>query len=513
MLNTLCSIVKKREVLTIILLYSIVVIITSWHHEIWRDEMRALSQAVDNQSVMEILKNKQAEGHPALWYVMLYYGYQLLHKPQILKILSVAVAILAMYIFVSQSPFSWPLKALLVFGYFPVYQYSVISRNYGLSMLLLFGFCCLYPKRFEKIVPIAIILVLLAHTNAYATVIAISIILSLMIEAVVRKKELVNMNVSGIKLLFAFSLAILGVVLFVLYMHPFHSRMAGIFSGSKDFFQIKSQLRPIFLPGWYFSEALGLRGGAFASVVIWTVFVYLLRKPFIFLIFFLSVVGMGLFHVRFSSPMYMWHQGLLIILTVAVFWLDSLESRTQDYPGLMGHLINRLSTSMNLFIVVLAVMQVCIAYSAVRDEIFHRDFSSSKSFGNLIRGRSEFEKAIIVGEPDFNIESLPYYVDNQIYMARERRFGKYVDWGAGKVGLSLNELLKTAIMLKNEYDRPILLTIGHRLSDQGPYEIKYSYNSIFTYDSDSLREFRKSTTKVASFRQAKEERYDVFLLK
>ena len=174
--------------------------------------MRALSQAVDNQSVMEILKNKQAEGHPALWYVMLYYGYQLLHKPQILKILSVAVAILAMYIFVSQSPFSWPLKALLVFGYFPVYEYSVISRNYGLSMLLLFGFCYLYPKRFEKIVPIAIILVLLAHTNAYATVIAISIILSLMIEAVVRKKELVNMNVSGIKLVFAFSLAILGVV-------------------------------------------------------------------------------------------------------------------------------------------------------------------------------------------------------------------------------------------------------------------------------------------------------------
>ena len=60
MLNTLGSILKKREVLTIILLYSIVLVITSWHHEIWRDEMRALSQAVDNQSVIEILKNKQA---------------------------------------------------------------------------------------------------------------------------------------------------------------------------------------------------------------------------------------------------------------------------------------------------------------------------------------------------------------------------------------------------------------------------------------------------------------------
>ena len=475
--------------------------------------MRALSQAVDNQSVMEILKNKQAEGHPALWYVMLYYGYQLLHKPQILKILSVAVAILAMYIFVSRSPFSWQLKALFVFGYFPLYEYSVISRNYGLSMPLLFGFCCLYPKRFEKIVPIAIILVLLAHTNAYSTVIAISICLSLMIEAVVRKKELVNMNVSGTKLVFAFSLAILGVVLFFLYMHPFQERMAGIFGRTKDLFHHKSLLKPIVYPGAYFSEVLGLRSWTFASVVIWTVFVYLLRKPFIFLIFFLSVAGMGLFHVLFSSPMFIYHQGLLIILTVAVFWLDSVESRTRNYPGLKDHIIGRLSTSMNLFLIVLVVMQVCLAYSAVKNEIFRRDYSASKSFGNLIKGRSEFEKAIIVGEPDFYMESLPYYVDNQIYIARERRFGKYVHWGAGKDGLSLNELLKTAIMLKNEYDRPILLMIGPRLSDQGPYEIKYLYNTIFTYDSDSLREFRKNTTKIASFRQAKEERYDVFLLK
>ena len=512
MLNTLLSIVKKREVLTIILLYSIVVIITSWHHEIWRDEMRALSQVVDDQSVMEILTNKQAEAHPALWYVILYYGYRLLHKPQILKILSVAVAILAMYIFVSQSPFSWQLKALFVFGYFPVYEYSVISRNYGLSMPLLFAFCCLYPKRFEKIVPIGIILVLLVHTNAYSTVIAISICLSLIIEAVVRKKELADMNVGRIKLALALALAILGVVLFVLYMHPFQSRVTGIFGRTQDFFHIISKLRPIVLPGTYFKEALGLRSGVFASVIIWTVAVYLLRKPYIFLIFVSSVVGIGLFHERFSSPILIRHQGLLIILTVAVFWLDSLESRTRDYPGLMRHLVSRLSTRMNLFLIVLLVMQVCLAGPAVIKEIFSREYSSSKSFGNLIRGRSEFEKAIIVGEPDHNMESLPYYIDNQIYLAREGRFGKYVVFGAGKKSLSLNELLKTAIKLKNEYDRPILLTIGHRLSDQGPYKLEYPYID-FTYDSDSLREFRKRTTKVASFRQAIRETYDVFLLK
>jgi hypothetical protein len=68
-------------------------------------------------------------------------------------------------------------------------------------------------------------------------------------------------------------------------------------------------------------------------------------------------------------------------------------------------------------------------------------------------------------------------------------------------------------MLKNEHDRPILLTIGHKLSHQGPYKIEYSYNKYFMYDSDSLRKFRRHTAKVAGFRQARREKYDVFLLK
>ncbi len=512
MLSALFSFAKKRPVLTIILLYSGVVIITSWHHEVYRDEVRALSQAVDVQSVWEILGNKREEGHPALWYLMLYYGHNLLQKPQILKILSVAVAILAMYIFVSKSPFSWPQKALFVFGFFPVYEYSVISRNYGITMPLLFAFCYLYPKRFEKIVPIGVILFILAHTSAYSTIVAISICLSLMMEAVVSKKELVKMNVSRTKLIFAFALAILAVVLFVLYMHPVYPRGAWPLDSNPGLVHIKSLLKPIIFPGLYFKDALGFKSGLFASVVIYTMFLYLLRKPFIFLIFFLSVVGIGLFHEWFSSPMEMRQQGLLIILMVVVFWLDRLESHTREYPGLINHIVNKISINIYLFFSVLLIIQVCYAYNAVRQEIF-QEYSSSKTFGDLIKERPEFGEAIIIGEPDYPMESLSYYVDNRVYIARESRFGKYVDFKTGKVGLSLDELLKISIKLKKEYDGPILLAIGHRLSDRGPYRIEFSYNKYFTYDPESLMEFRRNTAKVASFRRSRTERYDVFLLK
>ena len=356
-------------------------------------------------------------------------------------------------------------------------------------------------------------LFLLAHTNVYATIISISFGLSLMIEAFVRNKELVKMDVSMTKLVFAFALAILGVVLFFLYMQPFQSLVAGILGGSQLLVLIKKLFISILLPGSYFKEALGFKSGLFASLVIWTIFVYLLRKPFIFLIFFLSVAGIGLFHEWFSAPLFLRHQGLFVILIIVVFWLDRLETRTRDYPFFMDNISKRLSFNMNLFVMVLMVMQVCGAFFIVKGEVYNQEYSSSKSFGNLISGRPEFRKAIIIGEPDYNMESLPYYVDNQIYIAREGRFGKYADWAAKKRELSLNELLNIAIILKIKYDKPILLTIGHSLSDHGPFKIKYSYNKIFTYDSDSLYRFRKQTSKVASFRQAKLETYDVFLLK
>ena len=168
-----------------------------------------------------------------------------------------------------------------------------------------------------------------------------------MTEALVRKKDLANMNASVTQLFIVFAFAILGVVLFVLYMSPFQSLAARSLGGILEYVQIKNLLKSIILPGTYFGQALGFKSQLFASFVIWTVFVYLLRKPFIFLIFFLSVVGVGLFHEWFEAPVYLRHQGLLIILLVVVLWLDRLESRVRDCPSLMNNMAKKLSANMN----------------------------------------------------------------------------------------------------------------------------------------------------------------------
>ena len=43
----------------------------------------------------------------------------------------------------------------------------------------------------------------------------------------------------------------------------------------------------------------------------------------------------------------------------------------------------------------------------------------------LIQGDARLHDAIILPEPGYISDALPYYVPNDIYLTRERRFGRY----------------------------------------------------------------------------------------
>ncbi len=53
--------------------------------------------------------------------------------------------------------------------------------------------------------------------------------------------------------------------------------------------------------------------------------------------------------------------------------------------------------------------------------------SRSADLGALIAGRPELHDAILVADPDYFLEALPYYgVANPLYLTREQRFGTFV---------------------------------------------------------------------------------------
>lgn len=137
------SIVEKISILTFALLGLAAIL----NHSMWRDELNVWMVARDSHSLSELYTNVITEGHPILWYILLYIVKYIVNAPVAMQLLHWTLGNIVVLLLWRFSPFSTLEKALFTFGYFPFYEYYVISRNYTLVLLLIFIFCAIYNLR------------------------------------------------------------------------------------------------------------------------------------------------------------------------------------------------------------------------------------------------------------------------------------------------------------------------------------------------------------------------------
>jgi len=154
-----------------------------WHHAMWRDEMQPWVYARDSASIPEMFRNMRYETHPRLWYVILWGVARFAHNPVAAQITHLIVVGSAIALFVRYCPVAFYLKALITFGYYFVYEWGAITRNYSLGALLCFVFCILFPRRDKGYLGLAVILFLITQANLYAAALAASLGGLLMLEA------------------------------------------------------------------------------------------------------------------------------------------------------------------------------------------------------------------------------------------------------------------------------------------------------------------------------------------
>ncbi|MFA5059477.1 MAG: hypothetical protein WC676_02495 [Candidatus Omnitrophota bacterium] len=515
------SYLSKRKIPVLLLLsYLAVITLLSCNHIVWRDEVRALSLGIESRSLSELSQKLHNEGTPIVWYAILYAGFFLTQSTLILKIASIAIAACFAYVFFFKAPFSWPQKALFLFGFYPVYQYSVICRNYGIGVLLLFLFCALYPKRFEKIILTSIVLALFANTSAHSLIIAFAIFLSMLAEWIFLKEE----KYKQVKVFIGFLIIAVGIAFSAFQIYPDKTTVASQVFQLTPLLVAKAGFNALVFPGEYFFAALGFQNIFFGnnvlsalltSIVIWLMYVLLFRKPFVLSFFFMSITALGMFS-QLVYKFHMHHQGFLLILLVAVLWLDHPRGKEVNAPTntkWLGLFIEFLSKYKSILLYILLILQVVMAGQAVYSE-YQSPFSSSKKLSELLRQDLSLKDAIVIGEPDYAMDSLPYYVNNQIFIPRERRFGKAVQFTKeNEQAFSLGGLLETAQEIKNKLQRPVIIALGHDLKKDTPYRF-FGYNKVFVYSPEQLRRLSEQTRQIASFRGAlTDENYDIFIVK
>ena len=201
--------------------YGLVLSFALFHHEMWRDEIQAWLLARDSADVFELFHNLKYEGRPGLWHLLLMPVTRLTNSPVGMQMLHLMIATTTIFIVAKYAPLSTLQKSLFAFGYFPLYEYGVISRHYALGLLFVVMTCVLLRRRWRHPLWLALVLALMSHTSLHACIIAISVTFGLVLDYRLNRWALAaDTTVDARRIYAGFAVVFVGILLSVLQMSP-----------------------------------------------------------------------------------------------------------------------------------------------------------------------------------------------------------------------------------------------------------------------------------------------------
>ena len=494
-------------------LFAVVVIWGAANHEPWRDEVVPLSIARQAGSLHALAAPLAFEGHPILWYLLLWCAYHLIGATWVLKAASLGSAIGAVFL-LNRSPLPRWLTAIITFSFFPLYQYSVVSRGHSLEMLILFAFCALFPRRRAHPLALALLLAALANTEAFGLIMAVSAAAMILVDRFMRRDDWRNVArdpwILVAAALYVVALALAASVALPNSAHPLTGyqrlEVAGIVAGIG---------RAVAYPVEHSSGFIALPA---PSIWIWAGFVYLVPRLPLLGFAASALIGIEMLFNLVYGPRAPWHIGNVMLVLVATAWLDASDTLSSwRLPTQLARARVWLGRALAVALAALFAAQVPRAIDALRADR-QMDYSSNRRLAELVRMDPKLENAVIMGEPDTPLWSVPYYADNRIYLARE---GIFRDWGIfvppRAVDYDLAALLAAARRVREECACPVLITLGWDIQRVGRH-VSFGgskFEERFDVTPAARDEFLAATRPYAQLRgpALTDESYDVHVLR
>lgn len=499
---------KRSIALAMFVAWLCVVSFLAWTHLVWRDEVKVLSVAIQGDSVFAMFKELRWEGHPSVWYLLLRAAHALLPRPEVLLLVSIVVAAVAVLILVLRAPFSLPLLALILFGRFSMYEYSVMARNNGISMLLLFLFAAFYERHRNRGLLLGVLLFLLANCNVLSALLTGGLLLFWLVD--ILGGEATNRPRNIRMFLYNAGLAVGGVFTCFISVFPPLSDAIVIDPRSVTF---KTLMKGIFLPSLQL-DSWGLPGfdrlashwppldtplTIVKSLVLFGSTLGLIRRRGAFLAALTTLVGFSLFFLILNPGAYR-HQALWLVFLVCMYWLAApVHAPGEPVSFARVNPFARGLTAMGMALFVLLLF-LQLRFSA--QKIFGIVIAPVAAMENrnnnmkaILAGHPDLQQAVIIADPDFLLETMPYYVSNPTYFMREQRYGNAVRFTRkSQLELSLGDVLTNGQRLRQETGRPVVILLEHEIDPSLPAQrYKEGYDWTFTVTPEQARAFQLST--------------------
>jgi hypothetical protein len=473
-----------RDSLLVTAVFCLVALFGLLHHEMWRDEHQAWLVARDAHSFAQLLDNVRYEGNPALWHSLLFLLTRFTANPLAMQLLHLAIACGFVFVFNRYAPFPRWQKILFSFGYFPLYEYAVISRSYGLGLLLLFVVCALYKHRRDHYMILGVVLALLANVTVYGAILSLSFAGILAIDYRASgnhdRRTLVRL-VAGLAVFAA------GFLLSVYQIWPepdnsFPSPMAKELFDTPRWMYVLSRLFttyfyvPEFIKGFWNTSLF--TGHAFtpenlASAAtrqqhpgfVWVGFLLpvltlaaglllFLRKPRALLFY----AGATLALLAIFYYTYLVHYrycGHLLAVLLAAYWIGAGEPDQEPASSWMKPLSALGKKMYRPFLATVLVVQVAgAAVAYAMDAVY--PFSTSKMAVDFVE-KNKLDTLPMVGITDFTVSAFSTYLNRPIYFPQMHDYGSFTVWNSRRINnMSFSQMVGSVDSFMDRRYRKIL---------------------------------------------------------
>ncbi len=394
--------------------YASFLALSLYRHELWRDELQAWNIVTGSSGIGELFRNKEYEGHPTLWFLILYPVSRLTYSPVSIQVVNWIIAVGAAGLLIYRSPFTLIEKILILFGYFFVFEYGTISRNYMIGVLILFAIGALWKSYRRQWIMICILLWLLLQTNAYMACIALAVFATLLIMQRNGKKPGPRVTISGIMIVLS------GLIFFVMTTNPpSDSSYASGWNFSLDFRSIRLILSNVYkglvtIPElnrtfWGSNIVRSRDVAALLGVFTLATVIYCVRRsPYALTFLVLSFLFLSVFmNMKFEG--HLRHHGHFSIALLFALWIAGYEKRYTAGP-----------------VILLLLIQLFAGLFACYTDIRH-PFSYSKYIAAYIRNNYPADIPVIAAYNDM-ATPVAGYLQRKIYFLNDGRYANYVIW-------------------------------------------------------------------------------------
>lgn len=444
------------------------------HHEMWRDEIQAWLLARDSTSIFQLFAHLKYEGHPGLWHLCLMPLTRITTSPIIMQVFHLIIAGATVYLFARYSPFNRLQKFLFSFGYFALYEYAILARNYALGLLLITIFCILFKKRYERLIWVGITLFCLAHTSVHALILTISISFVLMCEYLYRRRNETRIENSGGTWIGG-ALISIGILTAILQLNPppdtgfavawkFEYDAAHLNKVTNLITRAYFPMPKAVMEFWnsHQLETYALFQAVqtpLCCLLILCSILLLLKRPTALFIYLIATLGLlSFFYIKYLGSMR--HHGFLFLTLLLAIWIY------RDCPEItlpFNRFAEAASRLLAPVFTVLLIFHFIGGITAARMDIYHV-FSYGKQTAAYIQAQG-MQEIPMVGESDSAVSTIVGYLQKkQIYYARGSRFGSFVRWdNARNHEGSDARVIEAAKTLRTQTSQDILIILNRAL--------------------------------------------------